>query len=159
MIILGVDPGINGGWAVVDTEAIKVLECGFIPTVPRAKKGNKINCLQFINITDNLWIDLGVAACILEQSQPMPGQGVVSVFQYGRAFGNIEASLQHLPIPIHRIHPRVWKKHAGLIKADKDRSRTKAIELFPEAHEEFALKKDGHKAEAALIAYYGAREI
>jgi len=154
MKILGIDPGIAGGWALVDVGIgkDKIILCGHLKTLPRAKKGNKIN--PYGCLAD--WKHLGAELCILEQSQPMPGQGVTSVFQYGRAFGNIEACIASLGIAVQRVRPQVWKKAAGLLKQDKDRSRTKVIEMFPDKSGWFQLKKDGHKAEAVLIAIYGS---
>ena len=45
-------------------------------------------------------------------------------------------------------------KYFGLIKAEKDASRTKVIEIFPYISSELSRKKDSNKADAILIASY-----
>jgi hypothetical protein len=60
-----------------------------------------------------------------------------------------------LHVPMHFITPGVWKKHYGL-DADKEKSRLKALQLFPESAAFFAKKKDHNKAEASLLAKFGA---
>ena len=47
-----------------------------------------------------------------------------------------------------------WKKYFGLIKSEKDASRTKAIEIFPYISSNLSKKKDANKADAILIASF-----
>jgi crossover junction endodeoxyribonuclease RuvC len=47
-----------------------------------------------------------------------------------------------------------WKKHFNLIKTNKDASRTKVIEVYPEISSKLSRKKDSNKADAILIARY-----
>ena len=47
-----------------------------------------------------------------------------------------------------------WKKHFNLIKTNKDASRTKVIEVYPEISNKLSRKKDANKADAILIARY-----
>tara|TARA_Y100000588_G_scaffold110381_1_gene121004 strand:- start:257 stop:418 length:162 start_codon:yes stop_codon:yes gene_type:complete len=46
------------------------------------------------------------------------------------------------------------KKHFNLIKTNKDASRTKVIEIYPEISAKLSRKKDSNKADAILIARY-----
>ena len=52
------------------------------------------------------------------------------------------------------IRPTKWKKYFGLIKTEKDASRTKVIEIFPYISSELSRKKDSNKADAVLIASF-----
>ena len=52
------------------------------------------------------------------------------------------------------IRPAKWKKYFGLIKTEKDASRTKVIEIFPYISSELSRKKDSNKADAVLIASF-----
>ena len=52
------------------------------------------------------------------------------------------------------IRPVKWKKYFGLIKSEKDASRTKAIEIFPYISSNLSKKKDANKADAILIASF-----
>jgi len=155
MKVLGVDPGISGGWALLCPDPKTIIACGHLPTLPRARKGNKLNPHQLLSC----WHDLGrIDLAVIEHAQAMPGQGITSTFEYGRSFGTLEGVLAALNIPVQRAKPRDWKKRAGLIGADKDMGRAKVIDLFPERSDDFRLKKDGHKADAVLIALYGVPE-
>ena len=52
------------------------------------------------------------------------------------------------------VRPAKWKKYFGLINAEKDASRTKAIEMFPYFSSQLSKKKDSNKADAILIASF-----
>jgi crossover junction endodeoxyribonuclease RuvC len=59
---------------------------------------------------------------------------------------------------LHYVTPAKWKKHFGLNR-DKGVSRSKATERFPEYANLFSRVKDDGRAEAALIALYGAEQL
>jgi hypothetical protein len=141
--ILGIDPGITGGIATLWPDGR--IDAYDIPTVDGS-----------VNI-DALVRHVRAHAprlAVIEKAQAMPKQGVVSVFKYGCAFGALCAATAVLEIPTHLVSPRKWKTHFGL-DADKERSRALAIRLWPGCGL-FERKKDHGRAEAALIARYGA---
>jgi hypothetical protein len=78
--------------------------------------------------------------------------GVVSAFSFGRGYGNLEMALTAAGIPFERVRPQVWQKAMGcMTKGDKNISKAKAQELFPD-------KKATHwSSDALLIAEYGRR--
>ena len=84
----------------------------------------------------------------------MPGQGVTSMFNFGQSFGVIKGVCSALSIPIYFVRPVKWKKYFNLIKTNKDASRTKVIEVYPEISGKLSRKKDSNKADAILIARY-----
>ncbi len=90
---------------------------------------------------------------ILEESQPMPGQGVKSMFTIGLGFGAWLALLAALEIPYERVRPTVWKRALKLPGKDKEAARLKAQQLFPSA--DLQLKKHHGRAEALLLADFG----
>ena len=49
---------------------------------------------------------------------------------------------------------KLIEKHFNLIKTNKDASRTKVIEVYPEISNKLSRKKDSNKADAILIARY-----
>jgi crossover junction endodeoxyribonuclease RuvC len=91
----------------------------------------------------------------LEAVHAMPGQGVTSMFTFGHAAGVAEGLLQGLGIPYTLVTPQQWKKRAGLIGADKDAARSRAIQLWPSWRELDAKIKGQALADAALIARFG----
>ena len=85
----------------------------------------------------------------------MPGQGVVSMFSFGRSVGAVETAISLLGLPMIYVTPQKWKRSAGLIGTDKDASRGKVLDLYPDA--DVLRKKDNGRADAVLIARYGSQ--
>jgi hypothetical protein len=65
--------------------------------------------------------------------------------------------LERRNIPVEIVEPSVWKRFWRLPGKDKESARQKALQLFPAAHAALARKKDHGRAEASLIALYGAK--
>ena len=86
----------------------------------------------------------------------MPGQGVTSMFTFGRSVGAIDGCLAALCVPVEYVSPAKWKRFFGLSK-DKGLSRRAAIERWPSLAEMLARVSDDGRAEAALIAEWGRR--
>jgi crossover junction endodeoxyribonuclease RuvC len=153
MIIIGVDPGINGAISVIENK--KILEVYDTPTMIDGKKNKRqINGAQVTNIfKERLNLNKEVIV-VVEQVNAMPGQGVTSMFNFGQSFGVIKGICAALSLPIHFVRPAKWKKHFNLIKTNKDASRTKVIESYPEISNKLHRKKDINRADAILIALY-----
>jgi crossover junction endodeoxyribonuclease RuvC len=152
-LVLGVDPGIHGGLALVeinDGAAPALLEAIDIPTVG-VKAKERIDVLAL-----RTWVMARQPQhAFIERTQAMPKQGSSSGFKYGRATGAIEAVIACCEVPITVVEPAVWKKAHHLRGGDKEGARQRALELFPSAHALLARKKDHGRAEAALIALHG----
>ena len=88
------------------------------------------------------------------QVSAMPGQGVTSMFNFGQSFGILKGICSAMQLPMYFVRPAKWKKYFGLIKSEKDASRTKAIEMFPYFSSQLSKKKDSNKADAILIASF-----
>jgi crossover junction endodeoxyribonuclease RuvC len=91
---------------------------------------------------------------IIEQVSAMPGQGVTSMFNFGQSFGVLKGICAAMQLPMYFVRPAKWKKYFNLINAEKDASRTKAIQIFPYISEKLSRKKDSNKADAILIASF-----
>ena len=59
-----------------------------------------------------------------------------------------------MQLSMYFVRPAKWKKYYGLIKTEKDASRTKVIEIFPYISSKLSKKKDSNKADAILIANF-----
>ena len=101
---------------------------------------------------------MGPSVAIVESVSAMPGQGVSSTFKFGAAYGTVRGVIAALEIPVHLVTPGKWKKHFRL-SADKEQARALALRLFPASSQHFERKKDHGRAEAALIARYGAEAV
>ena len=153
MIIIGIDPGINGAISIIENK--KILEVYDTPTMIDGKKNKRqINSAQVTNIIkERLNADKEVVV-VVEHVNAMPGQGVTSMFNFGQSFGVIKGICAALNLPIYFIRPTKWKKHFNLIRTNKDASRTKVIEVYPEISNKLQRKKDSNRADAILIALY-----
>ena len=156
MKILGCDPGVHGGIAIVeinDGTAPRLVDAIDIPVTGVGAK-DVWTCSRsapgFSRITRN---------ALIERAQAMPKQGASSGFKYGRAVGALEGVLACCEIPMTIVEPSAWKKFYRLRGGDKEGGRQRALQLFPAAHAWLARKKDHGRADAALVALYGAHQM
>ena len=155
MIIFGIDPGISGAISILENK--KVIEVFDMPTMIDGKKNKRqVNGSQVTNIIkERLNNDKEKeVVVVVEHVNAMPGQGVTSMFNFGQSFGVIKGICSALSLPIYFVRPTKWKKHFNLIKTNKDASRTKVIQTYPEISSKLSKKKDSNKADAILIARY-----
>jgi len=153
MIIIGIDPGINGAISVLENK--KILEVYDTPTMIDGKKNKRqINSAQVTSIIKERLNNGKEVVVVVEHVNAMPGQGVTSMFNFGQSFGVIKGICAALSLPIYFVRPTKWKKHFNLIKTNKDASRTKVIEVYPEISNKLHRKKDSNRADAILIALY-----
>ena len=153
MIIIGIDPGISGAISILENK--KILEVYDTPTMIDGKKNKRqINSAQVTNIIKERLKDGKEVIVVVEHVNAMPGQGVTSMFNFGQSFGVIKGICAALGLPIYFVRPSKWKKHFNLIKTNKDASRTKVIEAYPEISSKLHRKKDSNRADAILIALY-----
>ena len=155
MLIIAIDPGINGAICFFENGEVKdVIE---MPTMAEGKKNKRqVNGHQMFNeLSFRIKkYDIQNINVVVEQVSAMPGQGVTSMFNFGQSFGVIKGICAALKLPIHFVRPAKWKKHFNLIKTNKDASRTKVIESYPEISSKLHRKKDSNRADAILIALY-----
>ncbi len=153
MIIIGIDPGITGAISVLENK--KIIDVYDTPTMIDGKKNKKqVNGSQVTNIIKERINNDKEVVVVVEQVNAMPGQGVTSMFNFGQSFGVIKGICSALSLPIYFVRPNKWKKHFNLINTNKDASRTKVIQIYPEISNKLSRKKDSNKADAILIARY-----
>jgi len=150
VIVLGCDPGLSGGLAVIEAGPSQRF-IGAIPVPTNGEKAKRrVDVVQMVGFL----YTMKPTHAVIERAQAMPEQGSSSGFIYGRAVGALEATILGMQIPLTIIEPTAWKKAHGLIKRGKEDSRQRALQLFP-GRPEFARKMDHNVAEASLIAWYG----
>ncbi len=153
MIIIGIDPGVSGAISVLENK--KVIEIYDMPTMIAGKKNKRqVNGSQVTTIIKERINNEREIAVVVEHVNAMPGQGVTSMFNFGQSFGVIKGICSALNLPIYFVRPTKWKKHFNLIRTNKEASRTKVIEVYPEISSKLSKKKDSNKADAILIARY-----
>lgn len=149
-IVIGIDPGVSGAYAVVSTGEIIVADR--LPVIKNGKS-SRINGTELAALLRE-YDDASM--CWIERVGAMPGQGVSSTFTFGHSAGVVEGVVSALCIPVSLVTPQTWKKRAGLIGTDKDAARSRAIQLYPRQAQLFDKKGLGQAiADAVLIARFG----
>lgn len=155
MRLLGVDPGAGGALALFDTEAGSV-EVVDMPVVTIKRGSRNVRQVQPALLVDAI-AQLRPDRAVVERVSAMPGQGVSSTFAFGRSLGVIEGALAGLGISYTDVPPATWTK-AMKVRGGKDGARNRAIELYPRQAGLFARVKDDGRADATLIATWGAAQ-
>jgi crossover junction endodeoxyribonuclease RuvC len=160
MIFVGFDPGKTGAMAAL-TEQGELFEYERFPLLKDGKKSE----LDIPGIA--AWLADRVAGCggkmvvTIEKVHAMPGQGVTSMFSFGRSLGIIEGIVVTHGCPRIYAPPRTWQamllegKERG--KASKHSAAVAAVELWPELSKIMQVKANWPIADAALIAEFGRR--
>lgn len=145
MIYIGIDPGKKGGYAAILDDIIS--------TKPW-KDGDFIDDMRLLSKASKC------IACV-EKVGAMPGQGVTSMFNFGRSAGFIEGVLDALGIPYQLVTPQRWKKEFTLHNS-KQQSIEVCKRLFPDVTllptPRSRVPSDG-MAEALLMAEYARRKM
>jgi len=151
--IIGVDVGLDGAIAMMNgTDLIKVLDMPTVTLDRNGKAKRQISIPELIEIID----EFKPEEAYIEKVFAMSGQGVTSVFSFGRSLGAIEGVIAARSIKSTLITPQTWQKAMG-VTGGKDGARARAMELFPWNVDYFKRKKDDGRADAALIACWGLR--
>ena len=152
---IGIDPGLTGAAALVSGIALAVFD---LPTVVSGSGTVKreLDAAGLARLLASWSYGDEPVKVLLERTSAMPGQGVASMFSMGVSRGIILGVLGALGIPFSEVTPATWKRYYKLIGADKDRSRTLAIQQFPTVAAQLARVSDHNRAEAVLIAAYCA---
>lgn len=148
LICCGIDPGRDGAMAVLSGESVRV--------VPFDKNA-------FLAGLKDVSKELGHSKviCILEHVGAMPGQGSVSMFNFGQNFGWIQGVLDAFGIPYELVRPQKWKKEFSCT-SDKNTSIEVACRLFPNVDLRRTEKCKGPHdgiCEALLMAEYARRRL
>lgn len=147
VLYIGVDPGAKGSMAVMHPDGIDLFPWD--------------DAHMYFEELDILDRDhFGIKAAI-EHVGAMPGQGVTSMFSFGRNFGTILGMFYTMRIPFELVRPQRWMKDFG-ISGDKNDHVAVARRLFPGV----SLKRtpkcrkddDGH-ADALLLAEWARRHL
>jgi hypothetical protein len=149
MIILAIDPGITGAVAFYDTDQPKAIAVYDMHVLD-----GDVNPHGLMAAINTYQPDVA----IIEHVNPMPKEGVRSVWRFSAAFTTACVVVKLANIPLVLVSPAKWKRACGLKggKEGKEDARHRVIDLFPEYHERFSLKKNHGRAEAALLALYAS---
>jgi crossover junction endodeoxyribonuclease RuvC len=152
MLIMGIDPGIAGAFAVIGPDGVEVDD---LPVHQIGRRGTKVLRSELSLPALSAILQLHRPDHVLiEQVGPMPKQGVTSVFRFGFAFGAIAGAVAALELPCTFVPPKRWQRLHG-IGPEPDAAIRRALQLYPALAPQLARKRDAHRADAVLIATFG----
>jgi hypothetical protein len=158
-LILGCDPGLSGALALLDGP--RLLAVADMPVTETATGARRVDVRGLSGLWARWRAQFGEpAAAVVELVGPSPADSRAGAFQFGHAVGRLETMLTlWLGNRVHYVTPQVWKAAFSLPggAANKPKSLDLARQEWPDAPPDwFALKKHNGRAEAALIAQWGA---
>jgi crossover junction endodeoxyribonuclease RuvC len=154
-VICGIDPGLAGAVAILDQDAVILVEDLPIHTVRGGRKTRSELDLAGLR---GLLTAQAIGHVFIEDVAARPGQGVVSMFRFGYAAGAIAGLVAGLQLPMSFSSPRAWQKAVGIGPAP-DEARQRAVQLYPGIADRLTRKKDCNRADAILIARCGLTRL
>lgn len=166
-LILGVDPGANGAFAVYNTDTRRIVSIDDMPSWFQSvgkKKRKRVDALALADMFDTYEL-MGVELVVMEAVGGRPGQSASAGFVFGYGVGLIYMAALYSRIVIETVPPSTWKKLLnvpGKAQGGDDDIMNRADELFPQDRHLFRGDRGGKKidrAEAAMMAKFGADHV
>lgn len=167
-LVLGIDPGSSGAFAVYDTATRALV--GEVYDTPvwyqtvGKRKRKRVDALAIADLFDEFEV-MGVELVVMEAVGGRKAQNAAHAFTFGYGVGIIYMAAFYSGIVIETVPPQTWKqvlRVPGKGKADDSAIMARADELFPSDRQKFRGVKGGKRidrAEAAMIAKFGGDEI
>ena len=111
-LILGVDPGAGGAFAVYDSDTRKLLGIDDMPIWYQAvgkRKRKRVDALALADMFD-LYEIMGVELVVMEAVGGRTGQSASAGFVFGYGVGLIYMAALYSRIVIETVPPGTWKK-------------------------------------------------
>ena len=149
----GIDPGLSGAIALLSTTG-KIVDVHDLPILQVGAK--RVLDLAVLRTLLPVVNDTPVA---IERVAAMPGQGVTGMFRLGEVYGMLQGMLAMGRYRVSLVTPQAWKKvmMAGMPK-DKDASRQRCSQLWPDNAQLWRRKKDHGRCDALLLAEWLRRQ-
>lgn len=154
MIIIGIDPGQKGAVVALTEDrtpySIAVMKdsCWFADHISELQKEASLKVY-------------------LERAQAMPSNGAVSMFNYGKHYGELMGVLVALCVPFETVPPTVWTKEIHRTRSKNENPKARAVDAARRLYPGQCLTDpDSTRAtvphtgivDALLIAEYGRRK-
>ena len=155
-IVIGIDPGLKGAIAIMETKTGSLLTAIALPD-------DILALYQVLHSTKAIYPSMIIA---VEKAQTIPGrQSVKGAFTSGRNFGMLQAVIRLLYVPAQYIPPLTWQAemHKGADgPGPKERSLSVAKNLWPcekFTYTEKQIKPQDGIVDAMLIAEFLRRRV
>ena len=171
MIVCGIDTGTGGAIAFLDADTNELLDVVDMP-VHRIQVGKYVrsrvaraDLLAILNRARG-------SPVFVERPEARPRRttdhatgktimvqpGAAGMFSMGESYGCVVMGCAAAMMSLTEVSAGKWKGEIG-VPAAKDDARRRAQSLWPADAHRFERVKDDGRAEAALVAYYGVRQI
>lgn len=146
-LFIGIDPGQSGGIAAIGSAGYEIVP------MPETRK-------QAFDYLNQVTFEAKRTVAVVEKVASRPGQGVASMFKFGKGYGELLGILTALHCEILEPTPQAWKK---IMLAGTDKGKDASIQvcenLFPNVQLVLPRCRKPHDgmAEALLLAEYGRR--
>lgn len=147
MIVLGIDPGKQGG--------LSFFETNFGETFIGVEKLPE-NARDLHELIESIQVVEKVTAAYLEKIYLPTGKA--GALTFGAGWGKILAVLEMLDVETHLVRPQDWMRELGcMTRGDKNITKRKAQELFggTEYENGKTIPITHWSSDALLIGYYG----
>lgn len=149
---LGIDPGINGGIALIQTSGDDIIAVN-----SRSCPVTDAECAEVVTA-----LAFTTPLVMIERVHSMPRDGVKSAFTFGGNDGMWRGIMAALHIPYQRVEPKRWQAAVasamGMGPIPKEKKERK--HYFKAGAERFGLHKVTLKtADAIMIAAYGLTTV
>jgi hypothetical protein len=145
MIFLGIDVGLAGGIAIIDS-------CGGVLAAVRMPETDADLYRTLSGWTKSPELAAVEARAVLEKVHSSPQMGVASAFSFGRGYGACRMALTATGIPFDEVTPFKWQRRLECLSGgDKNVTKARAQQLFPH------VKVTHYIADALLLAEFCRR--
>lgn len=153
LIFIGVDPGAKGAAAALDLPGQDLIVFDAM--------GGWADAHRWLEKVKVYAGDRGIRVLIEDTPQFWKGgkSSGAAITKLAASRGAWAALCDVAGLSYAGVHPSTWQAAFGLLRTEKDANRKAALELFPWAASTFAYRKDDGRADAALIALWGARHV
>jgi len=156
---LGIDPGLNGGFTLID-ENYRLIDKFIMPVIKIGTKkqydvNDIIKKLRHINLNFN-------PLTVIEESRIRPISGKRSCFMLGFGYATLLTLLKVLDFRHEIVSPQVWMKALGITSKDVKGSIIYCQRFFPTENwtiSERAKKPHDGLTDSAAIAVYAIRRV
>jgi crossover junction endodeoxyribonuclease RuvC len=154
-LVLGIDPDAYGALAFVNRDTGALVEILDMPQL-NVQPARLVDPFQLAAILDEWGTRIGDA--YIEKAWARPRDPPSFAFRVGHNYGVLVGVVRAHFIRLNVVTPQAWKKAMGCT-SDKETSREAASLKFPADARRWGLKKHHGRAEAALLAAYGRRQL
>lgn len=155
MNVAGIDPGLSGALAIIGEQGVVFLDD--LP-VHRVSSGKAPRSELNLALLRAMLVSQDIDHVVIERIGARPGQGTVSMLRFGYAAGAVAGMVVGLLYPLTFVGPQRWQRAVGCGPSPED-ARQRASQLFPGIAGQLSRKKDVHKADAILLAWFGSQVL